>query len=256
MEPVRGSPLPALPAHSRSSKRGRLVAFLLLCLAVGAVGLAARTETADDPPGRAQQEENAGRVSYACRTASPAGPAAGSLQEVLAHPELIPTHHHPLLGRQAPDFELEDLDGTARSLTDLSGGEPLVLVFYHSYCNLCVRQLCEANCDLPLFRQLGARVAAVCADPPDSLRRQSQQHGPFGFPVLSDPGNLVAQAYQVFRRAPDGRMAGRLLHGTFLLDRQGKIAWVNVGDAPLRRNSVLLSWLAQVEGRPPAPSGR
>ena len=66
----------------------------------------------------------------------------------------------------------------------------------------------------------------------------------------------MAQAYQVFRPAPDGKMAGRLLHGTFLLDRQGKVAWVNVGDAPLRRNSVVLSWLAQMEGRRPLTSER
>jgi alkyl hydroperoxide reductase subunit AhpC len=65
------------------------------------------------------------------------------------------------------------------------------------------------------------------------------------FPVLSDPGNKVARAYRVLR-------ADRLRHATFIIDRQGTIRWVNIGDAPFRRSTSLLSQLALLEGRLPA----
>ncbi len=175
------------------------------------------------------------------------------LGDILAHPDLIPSHHHPLLGRPAPEFELTDTEGKAWNLKGLRAGGPVVVIFYQGYsCVHCVRQLFDVNKDLPLFRAVSARVVALSADPPDLTRQRFEQFGPFGFPVLSDPGNTVAHAYQVFRPAPDGKPAGRFLHGTFVIDRQGAVQWVNVGDAPFRRNSALLSHLARIEGRLPA----
>jgi peroxiredoxin len=126
------------------------------------------------------------------------------------------------------------------------------LIFYHTYCDLCDRQLFTDKNDLPLFREVGARVVAISADPPEVTRRRFERFGQFGFPVLSDPGNKVAQAYQVFRREQDGTPADHLLHGTFVIDRQGTVQWVNVGDAPFRSNATLLYVLAKIQGRLPS----
>ncbi len=181
---------------------------------------------------------------------------SGSLQEILAHPDVIPTQDHPLLGRQAPDFELADPEGKIRNLRELRDGRPVVLIFYYGYhCVSCVRQLFAVNRDLPLFREVDAQVVAVSADPPELTRRRFQQYGRFGFPVLSDPGHRAAQAYGVFTKARDGKTEDFLRHGTFLIDRGGRVRWVNVGDAPLRRNPALLYQLASLEGRLPAPPG-
>ena len=116
-----------------------------------------------------------------------------------------------------------------------------VLIFYYGYhCVGCVRQLCEVNRDLPLFDEVGRAVVAMSADPPELTRERFQQNGPFGFPVLSDPENKVAQAYRVFK-------ADNLRHGIFVIDRDGTVRWVNVGDAPFRRNSALLCQLSKLD---------
>ena len=47
-----------------------------------------------------------------------------SLQEVLAHPDVIPSHNHPLLGRPAPNFELADPRGKAWNLKGLLANGP------------------------------------------------------------------------------------------------------------------------------------
>src|SRR5271155_3517801 len=71
---------------------------------------------------------------------SSAGNRAGSLHEVLNHPDLIPTHNHSLLGRPAPDFELADLEGKVWSLKKSFGCAPVVLIFYYGFhCDHCVR---------------------------------------------------------------------------------------------------------------------
>jgi len=172
-----------------------------------------------------------------------------SLQDILAHPDWIPSHDHPLLGRQAPDFALADSEGKVWGLRELQAGRSLVLIFYYGYhCPNCVRQLRNVNRDLPLFREVGARVVALSGDAPELTRQRFEQYGRFDFLVLSDPGNNVAHAYQVLK-------ADLLRHGMFLIDRDGRIVWVNVGDAPFRRNSALLSQLAKMEGRLPNQVG-
>ena len=205
------------------------------CLAVGPAGRRARSASPHCVPGRLRcraQEEGA-------RKYLPGNPVAfpsASLQEILAHPDIIPTHHHPLLGRQAPDFELADPEGKVWSLAELSDGRPLVLIFHYGHhCVACARQLFEVNRDLPLFREVGAQVAAISPDPAELTWQR------FGFPVLSDPGNKTARAYDVFR-------GDQLRHGTFLIDGKGTVQWVNVGDAPFRRNSALLYELARMGG--------
>jgi len=222
------------------------IAFLLVLLAAG-LGLLARTAVPDASPAGTQEDGPRAVRDYLSRdqVASP----TGSLQAILAQPDIIPTHDHPLLGRQAPGFELADPEGKVWNLRGLRDGRPVVLIFYYGYhCISCGRQLFEVNRDLPLFAEVGARVIAISPDPPELTRRRFKQYGAFSFTVLSDPGNKVAQAYRVFKRARDGKTADILRHGTFVIDRDGKIQWVNVGDAPFRRNPALLY---QLGGTPP-----
>jgi peroxiredoxin len=229
--------IPSPSARSRRVKVGALVVFVLV-LPVAGLLLAARTALRDNHALRDTPDELA-RLASDYQGASP----SGSLGEFLTHPDVIPTHDHPLLGQQAPEFELIEFDGKTWNLRELLADGPVVLIFYYGYyCNHCVRQLFDVNRDLPLFREAGARVVAISADPPELTWQRFQQYGPFAFPVLSDPGNDVAHSYRVFR-------ADLLRHGTFLIDRKGTVRWVNVGDAPFRRNPALLYQLAKMEGR-------
>jgi peroxiredoxin len=224
----------------------------MLALLAGAIGLAGWNAIQGGRPAGAPGSRDMARLEIDVRLGTEGGSKARSLGEILARPELIPTHNHPLLGRQAPDFKLDDSDDQAWSLRELLAGGPVVLIFYHTYCDLCDRQLFTDKNDLPLFREVGARVVAISADPPEVTRRRFERFGLFGFPVLSDPGNKVAQAYQVFRRGQDGTPADHPLHGTFVIDGHGTVQWVNVGDAPFRSNPTLLYVLARIQGRLPS----
>ena len=230
------------PPQGRRFKLGPMhIAFLLILPAVG-IGVFAGT--------RERMAERSAPQPAGSGGGDPSLPVAArtpSLQEILAYPDQIPSHDHPLLGRQAPDFALVDPDGKVWNLRELRTGGSLVLIFYYGYhCPNCVRQLRDVNKDLPLFREIGARVVAVSADPPELTRQQFEQYGRFDFLVLSDPGNKAAHAYQVLK-------AGQLRHGIFLIDHNGTIAWVNVGDAPFRRTPALLCQLAKMEGHLPNP---
>lgn len=249
-ETLHQFPLPARPLQGHRFKLGLVCFFLLVLLATG-LGLLAKMTILDSPLASTQKEEALAARIYLLR--DQAVSPSGSLQEILDHPDIIPTHHHPLLGRLAPDFELADIEGKICNLRELRNGKPVVLIFYYGYhCIACVRQLFNVNKELSLFHEVGAQVVAISADPPELTRRRFQQYGSFGFPVLSDPGNKVAQAYLVFKGVQDGEIADSFRHGTFVIDRNGVVQWVNIGDAPFRRNSALLCQLAKLEGRLPS----
>ena len=207
------------------------VCIVLLALLASALGLLSPTGATNAPLNRGRDAGARAASEYLAR--GQASSPSGSLHEILAHADIIASHAHPLLGQRAPDFELADPNGKLWNLKELQDGGSVVLIFYYGYhCPLCVRQLFDVNKDLPLFREIGARVIAIGADPPELTRDRFQEFGAFDFPILSDPGNKVAQDYKMFKR-----------HGTFIIDRQGVVQWVNVGDAPLRRNPAVLHQL-------------
>jgi peroxiredoxin len=178
-------------------------------------------------------------------------PLSAALEKLLA--EAATKHQasdrHPLLGQHAPDFELVDVAEKHVRLSEIASKGPVVLVFYYGYfCNHCVAQLFSVDADLGKFRELGAQVVAISADPPEQTRAKFKQYGPFGFDVLSDPGNKTAQAYGVFRPKTD-KTPEVQDHATFVIDRSGVVRWAQQGDEPFTDNRTLLYEVAQAEGR-------
>jgi peroxiredoxin len=233
-----------IPQQRRRFKVSPARFSLLLILPATGIGLlaGAREKLAERSETRpSQNSKDNGFLSVMARSPS--------IESPLAQSDRVPTHDHPLVGRPAPNFTLDDPTGETWDLQKLQAGSALVLIFYHGYlCPNCVRQLFDVNRDLHLLDKLGARVAAISADSPEFTRERFDQFGRFGFPILWDPGNKVRQAYQVLRRTSDGETVNLLRHGTFIIDRHGTVQWANIGDAPFRRNPALLCELAKIEG--------
>lgn len=181
-------------------------------------------------------------------------PLSEPLQALLADQEYrpIPTQTHPLLLGPAAEFTLRDVNGTDWSLARELKKGPVVLVFYYGYhCNHCVSQLFGVDKDIDKFRELGARVAAISADATELTKERFAEYGAFKFPVLSDPGNKVAEKYAVYTPSAKPGEDGDLMHGTFIISRKGQVVWTNRGDNPFTENRTLLHEIARVEGRLP-----
>jgi peroxiredoxin len=184
-------------------------------------------------------------------------PLSGQLERLLTDTtaERVATQPHSLLNKPAPGFELADHRGNAWRLSDRLNHGPVVLVFYYGYhCNHCVGQLFALHDDMAKFRELGALVLAVSADPPELTKARFKQYGEFAFPVLTDPGNKTAQAYGVYHPR-SSQAAEELRHGTFVIGRDGKVLWAQYGSDPFTGNRTLLYELARSEGRLPSTAG-
>ena len=247
-DPLATSPATPVTASTRWPRWA--VALGVLCLLVGtalAVGLLQRDrhQTNPEQPDLAQEAQaDLDRRNYK--------PLSGPLEALLADATYkpIPTQAHPLLGQQAPDFSLADTDGKPWTLSDKLKEGPVVLVFYYGYhCNHCVSQLFGLHKDIAHFRELGAAVVAVSADPPELTRERYKKYGAFGFPVLSDPSNGVATKYGTYTPSAKPGEDGDLLHGTFVIDRTGRVLWANRGDGPFTENRTLLVELSGIRER-------
>jgi peroxiredoxin len=64
--------------------------------------------------------------------------------------------------------------------------------------------------------------------------------------VLADPDNKVAEKYELYTPNCEPGKKGGLMHGTLVINRQGKIIWTNRGDEPFTENRTLLHEVARV----------
>jgi peroxiredoxin len=197
----------------------------------------------DQPTGRRAEDRDLAQEANQDLERRNYRPLSGPLEALLndATYKPVPTQAHPLLGQPAPEFSLADTDGKEWTLSEKHKEGAVVLVFYYGYnCNHCVSQLFGLHKDIAHFRELGAAVVAVSADPPELTRERYKKYGAFAFPVLSDKGNTVAARYGTFVPAKKHGEEGDLLHGTFVIDRAGSVVWANRGDEPFTQNRTLL----------------
>jgi peroxiredoxin len=74
------------------------------------------------------------------------------------------------------------------------------------------------------FRDLGVELLSIAPDDPTDWAAAAEEYAvPLGTPLLSDPSNRVAHAYDVMRwQAATGEPG----HTFVLVDRDGRIGWV------------------------------
>jgi len=107
------------------------------------------------------------------------------------------------VGAIAPEFALKDATGRLVRSADLLALGPLVIKFFRGrWCPYCVTEL-ETWRDL--YGTLREREALMVAISPQSERQNDFMAGQHGlpFPVLSDPGNAVAEQFGLVYTVPE-----------------------------------------------------
>jgi peroxiredoxin Q/BCP len=129
-------------------------------------------------------------------------------------------------GLAAPPFTAPAADGQTYSLADFAGSW-LVLYFYpKDNTPGCTTEAQEFSQRREAFAQLGAQVAGVSPDSPESHGKFIQKKE-LTILLLSDPDHIMAEAYgawglkQFMRKEYLG-----ILRSTFLINSQGEIAHI------------------------------
>lgn len=104
-----------------------------------------------------------------------------------------------LLGKSAPELEVEEwLGGGAASIADFKG-KPVLLVFWATWCPHCKREMPSVEERFQKYKDRGLEIIAVTRNSrgqtTDKVREYLSQNG-FTFPVAIDPGG-TSRAYGV-----------------------------------------------------------
>ncbi|MFL6305312.1 MAG: peroxiredoxin-like family protein [Candidatus Sulfotelmatobacter sp.] len=111
------------------------------------------------------------------------------------------------VGAKAPDFELQDHNGTPVNSSALRAKGPLVLCFIRGrWCPFCVGQVEAMNLILPQIEEAGATLVAIS---PQTVKQSFFMHDQhkLRFPLLSDVGNRLARQFGLTYRVPPAQEA-------------------------------------------------
>jgi len=151
--------------------------------------------------------------------------------------------------KKAPDFNLLDQDGTARTLADYKG-RWLVLYFYPNDKSLnCKREACYFRDEQKIIAQFGdAAIVGINKGSVQSHKRFVERNH-LNFPILSDPTHEVTEAYGAWRSSPvkwhDRPFATR--RNTYLIDPKGNIAKEYIGVTPRGQVEMIINDLQELQ---------
>ena len=139
----------------------------------------------------------------------------------------------------ASSWTLQDHQGRESSLATFAG-RPVIVVFYlGSGCLHCVEQLHKLSPHSKSFADAGMEIVAISTETPAELQQAvaefTTENQPIPFPLLSNEPHDVFRAYRCyddFEQQP--------LHGTVLIDAQGRVRWQDTGHEPFMDVEFLL----------------
>lgn len=139
------------------------------------------------------------------------------------------------IGAEAPDFTLEDISGRPVTLSDARGKMATVLVFFRGYwCPFCAKQLGELRSLLK--NNEPAQLLAISVDTHDQAKGLADKiaadgKGEIKYPMLSDPGHKIIDAYGLHDDAYTGkRFDGIPRASIYIIDKAGRVAWAKNAD--------------------------
>ncbi len=133
-------------------------------------------------------------------------------------------------GDLAPDFTLDDQDGTPVSLSSLRGSRVVLYFYPEAMTPGCTTEACDFRDNLNSFAGAGVRVVGISKDDVAKLKRFAERDR-LNYTLLSDEDLAVQHAYGVWgEKALYGKIVVGSIRSTFVIGEDGRIerAWYNV----------------------------
>jgi len=109
-----------------------------------------------------------------------------------------PWESDDIVGKKAPDFTLNTVDGKKLSLSSYKG-KVVLLNFWATWCEPCREEIPLMNQLVAKFKDKGFVILAVSIDDEDSTVSNFMKDNKMNFTVLRDPSQNVARSsYKVF----------------------------------------------------------
>ena len=154
-----------------------------------------------------------------------------------------PGTESPLVGKPAPDFKLDLLDGKPYHLADMKG-KVVMLDFWATWCGPCIQAMPQVEKVAEEFRDQGVQLIAVnLQESPRDINAMLERHK-LKVTVALDRDGVVAERYKA-----------NAIPQTVIIDREGNVARLFVGGGPQlaeQLRGALKGVLERTENKEPA----
>ncbi|MFO0919558.1 MAG: redoxin domain-containing protein [Planctomycetaceae bacterium] len=136
-----------------------------------------------------------------------------------------------------------DAQGKLRAAAEFLG-KPVIVIFYLGHgCLHCTQQLTAFAERQAEFEKLGVQLIGIGTDTLPDLTASLKNYEPksFPFPLLSDAGFTAFKEWRCF-----DDFENQPLHGTFLVDAQGRLRWWDIGHEPFLDAEFVLKETARL----------
>ena len=132
----------------------------------------------------------------------------------------LPAQEENVVGKQAPDFVLKDLDGKNFRLSENLEKGPVVMNFWATWCVPCIEEMKKVKKLYKEFSDDGVQFLAISVDDPKTVGRVKSfvKSHRYPFKVLLDTNNEVIRMFQ-----------GNVPPFTVVIGKNGKIVYTHVG---------------------------
>ena len=127
-------------------------------------------------------------------------------------------------GDPAPDFTLQDADGTPVSLSDRRGRKVIVYFYPAAMTPGCTKEACDFTDNLDQLATAGYDVLGISPDAPEKLAKFRTKES-LRVTLLSDPDRATLTAYGAYGEKMNyGKKIMGVIRSTFVVDEAGTIA--------------------------------
>jgi peroxiredoxin Q/BCP len=127
-------------------------------------------------------------------------------------------------GDPAPDFTLQDADGTPVSLADRRGRKVIVYFYPAAMTPGCTKEACDFTDNLDQLASAGYDVLGISPDTPEKLAKFRTKES-LRVTLLSDPDRATLTAYGAYGEKMNyGKKIMGVIRSTFVVDESGRIA--------------------------------
>lgn len=102
-------------------------------------------------------------------------------------------------GDPLPPFDTEDIDGNPVDLNEIIGKQPIMFVFWASWCPSCFFEVPKLNALYDEFGPQGLAFFGINVDQNDSINQAYKFMGKakMRYPVIYDTGSVITNNYEV-----------------------------------------------------------
>ena len=137
----------------------------------------------------------------------------------------------PMIGEQAPDFKLKDLNGKIVSLSDLKNNF-VIIHFATSWCPYCNAEAPNLEALYQKKKDNNVKVLIInCMENLETAKAWAIDRHKFSFPILLDSDGKVSAKYAPNDILPDLPRHEVPIASNLILDKEGKIRFYSLLDS-------------------------